>query len=123
MNTNTMAHANDPETSHVAARRVSRRRSALLRRAIVEMLAEEPRTDDELIAAYSNLAGVNNWPTLPHQHEVKRRRSDMRTRFHVVKPLVIDGVNITRPSADNNPSTVWTLAVDADMALRVVSGE
>lgn len=121
MNTRTMSHTSDPETSTIAANRVSRRRSALLRRAIVDLLAEEPRTHDELIEAYANLRAVNDWPLLTHMHEVKRRCSDMHTRFHVVKPLVIDGVKITRPSADNNPSTVWTLAVPIDEARQTVS--
>lgn len=121
MNTRTMSHTSDPETSTIAAKRVSRYRSARVRGAIVDLLAESPRTHDELIASYAGLAIMNNWPLLAHMHEVKRRCSDMHTRFHVVKPLVIDGVKITRPSADNNPSTVWTLAVPIDEARQAVS--
>lgn len=121
MNTKAMSHTHDPETSTIAARKVSQRRSARVRRAIVHLLAEKPRTDDELVAAYRSRAETERWPLLPVMHEVKRRRSDMHTRFHVVKPSTDDyGNKTTRPSTEGNPSTVWTLAVPADQARQIV---
>ena len=120
MNINAMSHTNDPATSSIAARRVSRERSARVRKAIVKLLAEKPRTDDELVKAYRSHAETERWPLLPHLHEVKRRRSDMHTPFHVVRPMTIAGVKVTRPSDDNNPSTVWELAVPADAAEVIV---
>lgn len=116
MNTNTMAHANDPSTSHEAASQVDPHASRALKLALIELLAESPRTGDELTAVYFRLAEINGWPRLGDAHSVKRRLSDLHTRHKVIRET-----GDRRPSAHDRPATVWELSMRSDVARAVVS--
>lgn len=116
MNTNTMAHTNDPETSHIAALRVDPHVSARLKHAIIDLLAESPRTGDELTVAYFNLAVVNGWPWYVDRHNVKRRLSELHTTHHVIRES-----GDRRPSAHGRPATVWELSTSVDEARETVN--
>lgn len=115
MNTNTMAHANDPETSHLAASQVDPHDSARLKHALIDLLAESPRTGDELTAVYFRLAEINGWPRLGDAHNIKRRLSDLHARHHVIRES-----GVRRPSRLGKLATVWELAMSADKAREVV---
>lgn len=116
MNANTMAHANDPETSRIAASQVDPHGSARLKHAIIDILAEAPRTGDELTAVYFRLAELNGWPRLGDAHSVKRRLSDLHTRHKVIRES-----GDRRPSAHGRPATVWELSVGVDEARKRVN--
>lgn len=116
-----LAHRGDPETSKTSAKKVSKARTPLVRRAIAELLDQRPRTGDELIAAYRNGAEAHGWPLLRDLHEVKRRCSDMHTLFRVVRPVEDAlGNKVTRLSAGGSPATVWELSVPVDVAQLIV---
>lgn len=115
MNTNTMSHASDPQTSVLAAESVDAHKSMLLKLALIDLLEEDPRNGDELTDAYYNLADVNGWPVFSDHHNPKRRLSELHQRHHVIRPSAI-----RRPSRLGKLATVWELATTADEAREVV---
>lgn len=116
MNTRTMSHTSDPETSTLAAEQVDAHKTLLLKLALIDLLDENPRNGDELTDAYYNLADVNGWPVFTDHHNPKRRLSELHTRHHIIRPSAI-----RRPSAQGKLATVWELAVSAEDARAVVN--
>lgn len=45
--------------------------------AVLELLREAPRTDDELIPAYCNLRKVNEWPFVENLHDITQARKSL----------------------------------------------
>lgn len=116
MNTKSMSHSSDPDTSRIAAESVDPHESARLKLAILDLLGEAPRTADELTAVYFRLGEMNGWPQLHDAHNVKRRLSELHAKHHVIRES-----GDRRPSAHGRPSTVWELAVTLDEARTVVN--
>lgn len=110
-----MSHANDPYTSHLAAALVDPNESAVLRKALLALLDEQPRTADELTAAYMTQAEFKRWPQIEDTHNVKRRLSELHARHHVIKES-----GERRPSRRGRTSTVWVLSVPLDEARSIV---
>lgn len=111
-----LAHAGDPETSHLAAAQLDPEGRVSLKQAIVALLDERPRTGDELIAAYATQAEIHLWPLVADLHSVKRRLSELHKLHHVVRES-----GETRLSRLGRKSTVWELAVPAEEARLVVA--
>lgn len=116
MNTRTMSHSSDPDTSRLAAESVDPNDSARLKLALLDLLAEEPRTADELTDAYFNLAFVNGWPSFLDRHNVKRRLSELHAKHHVIRES-----GDRRPSRMSKLSTVWELGVPLEDARDIVT--
>lgn len=114
MNLKAMSHTGDPETSHLAAIELYPDDSTKLRDALMLLLDEKPRTADELTAAYFHQAEFKRWPLIDDSHNVKRRLSELHTRFHVIRES-----GDRRPSRRGRASTVWELAVPVDEARRI----
>lgn len=114
--TKRLSHAGDPWTSADAAIQLGPEARATLKDALITLLAEKPRTDDELVAAYTSHAETNRWPLLADLHSVKRRRSELHTIHHVVQPT-----GETRPSRMGRKSVVWELAVPEEHARIIVA--
>lgn len=79
-----MSHRDDPVTSHLAAERASRgRKKFLIQAAIVQILAEEPRTCSETFDAYDNLRADAGWPKADLL-DIRRRMSELKKHLHRV---------------------------------------
>jgi len=116
MNTKTMSHSSDPDTSRIAAESVDPHKSMLLKLALIDLLVENPRNGDELTDAYYNLAETNGWPVFVDHHNPKRRLSELHQKHHVIRES-----GERRPSRMGKLATVWQLAVSADEARQIVT--
>lgn len=72
--TRTLAHRGDPETSHQAASRAVRKQ--VLFSAILQILANRPRTAEACEEAYFDLRADYGWPVVA-PYSVKRRLSEL----------------------------------------------
>lgn len=115
MNTKTMSHTHDPETSQLAAVRVDPNASAQLKDALLILLDEKPRTADELTSVYFHQAEFRRWPQIADSHNVKRRLSELHSKHHVIRES-----GDRRPSRLGKASTVWKLAVPVEEARLIV---
>lgn len=111
MNITAMSHTNDPLTSRMAAIEVDPNESAAIRDALLLLIADKPRTADELTAVYMHQAEFKRWPQLEDVHNVKRRLSELHARHHVIKES-----GERRPSRRGRSSTVWMLTVPVEEA-------
>lgn len=104
----TLAHTNDPDASHAAAANLDRKKSALVKQAIIELLAERPRAAFELQSAYMELRGICGWP-LVQPHSVNRRLSELHGAG-AVRPVLDDhGDQVRIPTKDGATATVWEI--------------
>lgn len=111
-----LAHSTDPTTSHHAAVTLDHEGRQTLKDALLQLLAEHPRTGDELTRAYYANAERNLWPLFTDHHNVKRRLSELHTIHHVIRPT-----SERRPSQLGKPATVWELTVPLDEARVIVA--
>lgn len=116
MNTRTMSHTHDPETSSIAAVQLDKHDSARLKDALLILLDEKPRTADELTAVYFHQAEFRRWPQFADVHNVKRRLSELAKKHHVIRES-----GDRRPSRLGKASTVWELSIELEEA-RVIVG-
>jgi len=78
----TLAHRNDPDTSHRAASRAERKQ--ILFSAILQILATRPRTAEATEEAYFKLReSIPSWPMVA-PYSVKRRLSELHKQGRVV---------------------------------------
>jgi hypothetical protein len=112
-----LAHTGDPDTSHTAVIRLDPQARLNLKEALLTLLDGHPMTDDELTAAYVSEAEAQKVPPLMDLHSVKRRRSELHTRHHVVMDT-----GLRRPSLHRKPSVVWALRMPVDEARLIVKG-
>lgn len=110
-----LSHTGDPDTSHMAALQLDAQGRQSLKEAIITLLDEKPRTDDELASAYRTRAEVNQWPLIRDLHSIARRRSEL-VHTHGV---VIDSEK-RRPSNMGRSAVVWQLSVPAEEAKKAV---
>lgn len=115
MNTRTMSHTHDPETSTIAAVQLDKHASGRLKDALLILLDEKPRTADELTAVYMYTAEFHRWPIFLDSHNIKRRLSELHSKHHVIRES-----GDRRPSRLGKASTVWTLSVPAEEARTIV---
>lgn len=115
MNTRTMSHTYDPETSNLAAVQLDKHASARLKDALLILLDEKPRTADELTAVYFHQAEFRRWPQFADAHNVKRRLSELAKKHHVIRES-----GDRRPSRLGKASTVWELSVPVEEARTIV---
>lgn len=106
-----LSHRGDPETSGLASARLDPNQLSSLKDALIDLLAERPRTGDELTAAYFHRAERERWPLFEDRHNVKRRLSELVHKHHVVRDS-----GDRRMSARGRKSVVWRLTVAADDA-------
>ena len=111
-----LSHTGDPETSNTAALKLDAEGRQSLKQAIITLLDEKPRTDDELVAAYRGRAEKSRWPLIQDMHSIARRRSELVHTHHVV----VD-TGERRMSNMKRPAVVWGLAVSAEFASMVVT--
>lgn len=108
--------ANDPNTSWEAASAQTPERVSRTKKAILLLLADGPRTDDELSAAYSRLSTVEQdyKPVTPQA---------IRTSRHALEQAGLVTAN-PEPgrSMYGNPSTRWELNNKAPETVAAVSG-
>lgn len=110
-----LSHLIDPATSTEAARSLDPARIAPLKRLIVTLLAEKPRTCDEMYSQYMARAEREQWPLTFELDDIRKRTSDLRLTHRVVAPTLD-----TRPSRKGRPATVWALTVPPDDALKII---
>jgi hypothetical protein len=67
-----LAHRSDPISSHLAAARLNPSDRARVKRAVLQLLAEEPRPTFKLTTAYFNLRVANGWPSVKPDGIAKR---------------------------------------------------
>lgn len=115
MNTRTMSHTHDPETSSLAAVQLDKHASARLKDALLILLDEKPRTADELTSVYFHQAEFKRWPLIQDAHNVKRRLSELHSKHHVIRES-----GDRRPSRLGKASTVWELSVPVEEARLIV---
>jgi hypothetical protein len=111
-----ITHRHDPDTSTTSAVELDAEGRQTLKEALIALLDEQPRTGDELTAAYFHHAEMRQWPQFSDRHSVKRRLSDLHTIHHVIKES-----GQTRRSNLGKRATVWELAVPADEARLIVA--
>lgn len=105
-----LAHIKDPDASRLAAEAQERNRSRnqRVKDALLELLAEEPRTSFELQDAYFSWRMVNDWPDV-QVYSVNRRLSELHNE-HLVRAAVDDhGQQVRRPSPSGATVTVWEI--------------
>lgn len=95
-------HSHDPETSRIAAESIDRDETSRVQQAILDLLAEEPRADFELIPAYFNLRVENDWPFV-QPHSIARRRSEL----HMLGRVYDTGER--RQTPYRRPAVVWAV--------------
>lgn len=64
-------------TAHVVAIATDLAVKARVKFAVLELLREAPRTDDELIPAYCNLRKLNEWPFVASLHDITQARKSL----------------------------------------------
>lgn len=116
METDLLSHTGDPWTSGHAAVKIDAAGRATMKDAILLLIAEQPRTGDELARAYATNAEANRWPLTLDLHNIKRRMSELHTIHHVIRD---SGEH--RISAHGRPAVVWELAVPLEEARLVVA--
>lgn len=114
MNTTTMSHTSDPETSAEAAEKLNPHDTLRLKLALIDLLADTALTADELTDVYFQVAEFRRWPRWADKHNVKRRLSTLHTIHHVIQKAG------KRPSRMGRASTVWELSTSVDEARRIV---
>lgn len=95
-------HLHDPETSATAAASVNRDEASVVQQAILELLAEKPRADFELIPAYAAIRESRGWPIV-QLHSIARRRSELYTQGKV------RATPERRQTEYGRPATVWAV--------------
>ncbi len=111
MTLNELSHVDDPTTSSIAAVKLNPNDTLRIKFAIVALLAEKPRTADELIQQYRARAERERWPLISDLHNVKRRLSTMHTKHRVIAPT-----GEHRTGDYGRPVTVWELTMVPDAA-------
>lgn len=113
----TLAHTDDPWTSHNAAATLDPARRRLLKDRIIILLdAWGPMTGDEIIARYQDSVQRLPWPGLEDPHNIKRRLSELVRHHGVVR-----STGDHRLSSHGKPALVWELAVAVDVARAAVA--
>jgi hypothetical protein len=110
-----LSHRTDPETSSTAALQLDAQGRASLKEALIDLLAEKPRTDDELAAVYRHRAEVNGWPLILDLHSVARRRSELVHKHDVVRDS-----GDRRLSNMGRKAVVWELTETPDDAKAII---
>ena len=98
----TVLRDGDPETSHRAAEALSAETLGVQKTAILELLAEENRTDHQLTEAYFNLAEARGWP-VTDRDSIRKRRAQLKDAGKVVAAG-------TERGPRGRDVTVWTVA-------------
>lgn len=91
-----MVRTRDPETSWDAAMSISEEKLSKVDVAILDLLAEKPRTDEELFVVY-----VTRGYTLVTPQRIRTARA------HLVRANKVRDTNTTRKSRLGRKSTVW----------------
>jgi hypothetical protein len=79
----TVLRDGDPETSHRAAEALSTETLSAQKTAILELLAEQTRTDHRLTEAYFNLAEARGWP-VTDRDSIRKRRAQLKDAGKVI---------------------------------------
>lgn len=95
-------HQRDPETSAAAAAAVNRDEASIVQEAILELLAEKPRADFELIPAYAAIREARGWPIV-QPHSIARRRSELHMQGRVYD------TEERRQTEYGRPAAVWAV--------------
>lgn len=111
-----LTHQNDPDTSTTAVIRLDAEGRRSLKQAIITLLDERERTDDELAAAYRARAESERWPLVMDLHSIARRRSEL---VHIHGIARDSGAR--RLSNMGRKAAVWTLSVPVDEARAIVA--
>ena|SRR5690606_17126996 len=106
-----LSHRSDPETSVLASAKLDPHQMTTLKDALIDLLAERPRTADEITFAYFHRAETEQWPLFEDRHNVKRRLSELVHKHGVARDS-----GERRLSARGRKSVVWKLTVPADYA-------
>lgn len=96
----TLAHTHDPDTSHEAAARLDPRQVAAMKRAILELLADEPGTAFRITDRYFFHQGFMDWP-FAKRDSIAKRMSELH------KAGLIRDTGRRAPTGYGRPAVVW----------------
>jgi hypothetical protein len=95
-----LAHTHDPDTSHEAVARLDKKQLAVMKRAILSILAAEPRTAFSTTRAYFDVREFYDYP-YAKRDSIAKRMSELH------KEGLIRDTGRRAPTGYGRPAVVW----------------